>query len=191
MSLARTKRKLAAILSAGIKGYSRLMEDDEETTVQTITAYRELMANQINNRNGLTVDAQGDNVQAEFSSIVDAVERAVTIQKELGEENAPLPEHRKMIFRMGVNLGDVIEEGDTLYGDGVNIAARLAEGGGHLCIRDRVKQAMRLKPASSDLVLLSPRDCVPAKGSSSAIPTLWCFTFSLQAYMPNWETQRR
>ncbi len=133
MSLARTKRKLAAILIADVKGYSRLMEDDEETTVQTITEYRELMANQINNRNGRIVDARGDNVQAEFSSIVDAVERAVTIQKELGKENAPLPEHRKMIFRMGVNLGDVIEEGDTLYGDGVNIAARLAEGGG-ICV---------------------------------------------------------
>jgi adenylate cyclase len=127
------KRKLAAILSADAKDYSLLMEDDEEATVQTITAYRELMVSQIQNQNGLVVDAKGDNLLAEFSSVVDAVRCAVEIQKELGRQNAQIPEHRKMEFRIGVNLGDVIEERDTIYGDGVNIAARLeglAEGGG-------------------------------------------------------------
>jgi adenylate cyclase len=136
MSEEQAKRKLAAILSADAKGYSRLMEDDEEATVQTITAYRELMVSQIQNQNGRVVDAKGDNLLAEFSSVVDAVRGAVEIQKELRRRNAELPQHRKMDFRIGVNLGDVIEEDETIYGDGVNIAARLealAEGGG-ICI---------------------------------------------------------
>jgi len=133
MTEEQAKRKLTAILSADVKGYSRLMEDDEEATVRTITAYRELMVSQIQNQNGRVVDAKGDNLLAEFSSVVDAVRCAVEIQKELGRRNAELPENRKMEFRIGVNLGDVIEEGETIYGDGVNIAARLealAEGGG-------------------------------------------------------------
>jgi adenylate cyclase len=132
----QTKRKLAAILSADAKDYSRLMEDDEEATVRTITAYRELMVSQIQSHNGKVVDAKGDNLLAEFSSVVDAVRCAAEIQNELGRRNAQLPENRKMAFRIGVNLGDVIEEGDAIYGDGVNIAARLealAEGGG-ICI---------------------------------------------------------
>jgi adenylate cyclase len=136
MCIERAKRKLAAILSADVKGYSRLMEDDEEGTVRTITAYRELMVSQIQRQNGRVVDAKGDNLLAEFSSVMDAVLCAVEIQKELGRENAKLPEHRKMAFRIGVNLGDVIQEGETIYGDGVNIAARLealAEGGG-ICL---------------------------------------------------------
>jgi adenylate cyclase len=136
MSEEQAKRKLAAILSADAKDYSRLMEDDEEATVRTITEYRELMVSQIQNQNGRVVDAKGDNLLAEFSSVVDAVRCAVEIQRELGRRNAELPEHRKMEFRIGVNLGDVIEEGETIYGDGVNIAARLealSEGGG-ICI---------------------------------------------------------
>jgi adenylate cyclase len=132
----QAKRKLAAILSADAKDYSRLMEDDEEPTVRTITAYRELMVTQIQNQNGRVVDAKGDNLLAEFSSVVDAVRCAVEIQKELGRRNAELAEHRKMEFRIGVNLGDVIEEDETIYGDGVNIAARLEAlaGGGGICI---------------------------------------------------------
>jgi len=136
MTEEHTKRKLAAILSADVKGYSRLMEDDEEATVRTITAYREVMVEHITRQNGRVVDAKGDNILAEFASVVDAVRCAVEIQKELGKRNAELPEHRKMQFRIGVNLGDVIEEKKTIYGDGVNIAARLealADGGG-VCI---------------------------------------------------------
>jgi adenylate cyclase len=136
MSEDQAKRKLAAILSADAKDYSRLMEDDEEATVRTITAYRELMVSKIQNQNGRVVDAKGDNLLAEFSSVVDAVRCAVEIQGELARRNEELPEHRKMEFRIGVNLGDVIEEEETIYGDGVNIAARLealAEGGG-ICI---------------------------------------------------------
>jgi adenylate cyclase len=132
----QVKRKLAAILSADVEGYSRLMEEDEEATVRTITAYREVMVGHITRQNGQVVDAKGDNILAEFPSVVDAVRCAVEIQKEFGKRNAELPKHRKMQFRIGVNLGDVIEEKETIYGDGVNIAARLealADGGG-ICI---------------------------------------------------------
>src|SRR4030067_2387135 len=124
MPTQEVKRKLAAILSADVKGYSRLMGEDEVGTVRTLNTYKEMMANLIQQHHGRVVDAPGDNVLAEFSSVVDAVECAVEIQQELKTQNADLPENRKMEFRIGVNLGDVVEEGDTIYGDGVNIAAR-------------------------------------------------------------------
>jgi adenylate cyclase len=98
MSEEQAKRKLAAILSADAKDYSRLMEDDEEATVRTVTAYRELMVSQIQNQNGRVVDAKGDNLLAEFSSVVDAVRCAVEIQKELGRRNAELPEQGDLHF---------------------------------------------------------------------------------------------
>jgi adenylate cyclase len=132
----KAKRKLTAILSADVKGYSHLMQDDEEATVRTITAYREVMTNLIQGNDGRVVDAKGDNLLAEFPSVVDAVRCGVEIQKELKVRNNDLPENRRMEFRIGINLGDVIEEEETIYGDGVNIAARLeglAEGGG-ICI---------------------------------------------------------
>jgi adenylate cyclase len=129
-------RKLAAILSADVEGYSRLMGDDEAATVRTITDYREAIASTVTRHSGRVVDAPGDNVLAEFSSVVDAVQGAVEIQRELRGRNADLPPARRMQFRIGINLGDVIHEGPRLYGDGVNIAARLeglAEGGG-ICL---------------------------------------------------------
>ncbi|MGH7323366.1 MAG: tetratricopeptide repeat protein [Candidatus Rokuibacteriota bacterium] len=129
-------RKLAAILSADVEGYSRLMGDDEAATVRTITEYREAIASVVTRHGGRVVDAPGDNVLAEFSSVVDAVQCAVEIQRELRSRNAALPVSRRMQFRIGINLGDVIVEGQRLYGDGVNIAARLeglAEGGG-ICL---------------------------------------------------------
>jgi class 3 adenylate cyclase len=121
----KKKRKLAAIFSADVRGYSRLMADDEEATVNTINAYRKVMTDLIQRYDGRVLDAKGDNVLAEFPSIVDAVQCSVEVQKELKERNAELPEQRRMEFRIGVNLGDVIEEGETIYGDGVNVAARL------------------------------------------------------------------
>ena len=130
------ERRLAAILSADVEGYSRLMGDDEVATVRTITEYRDVIASSVARHAGRVVDAPGDNVLAEFSSVVDAVESAVEIQRELRARNAPLPVARRMQFRIGINLGDVIVEGARLYGDGVNIAARLeglAEGGG-ICV---------------------------------------------------------
>jgi adenylate cyclase len=109
MTAQEVKRKLVAILSADVKGYSRLMGEDEKGTVRTLNAYREVMANLIQQHHGRVVDAPGDNVLAEFASIVDAVECAVEIQKELKTRNAELPENRRMEFRIGINLGDVIE----------------------------------------------------------------------------------
>ena len=119
------KRKLTAILSADAVGYSRLMGEDEEATVRTITAYREVITNLIEKYNGKVLDSPGDNLLAEFVSVVDAVQCAVAVQKEIENRNHELPENRRMKFRIGVNLGDVIEEGGRIYGDGVNIAARI------------------------------------------------------------------
>jgi class 3 adenylate cyclase/pimeloyl-ACP methyl ester carboxylesterase len=136
MTTQEVKRKLAAILSADVKGYSRLMGEDEKGTVRTLNAYREVITGLIQHHHGRLVDATGDNLMAEFASVVDAVECAVEIQKELKSRNAELTENRRMEFRIGINLGDVIEEGDSIYGDGLNIAARvqsLADGGG-ICI---------------------------------------------------------
>jgi adenylate cyclase len=130
------KRKLTAIFSADVVGYSRLMGEDDAATVKTITAYREIMAALIKQHRGRMVDSPGDNVLAEFASVVDAAQCAVAVQKEFQARNADLPENRRMQFRIGVNLGDIIEEGERIYGDGVNIAARLealADPGG-ICI---------------------------------------------------------
>jgi adenylate cyclase len=132
----RAKRKLSAILSADVKGYSRLMGEDELATVKTLETYREIIAEVIRNYGGRVVDSPGDNVLAEFASVVDAVESAVEIQKEVKVKNEELPTDRRMEFRIGINLGDVIEQGERIYGDGVNVAARLegiAEPGG-VCI---------------------------------------------------------
>jgi adenylate cyclase len=136
MTTKDVKRKLRAILSADVQGYSRLMGDDEVATVKTITEYRETLTSLVNQYTGRVVDSPGDNVLAVFGSVVDAVQCAVEIQNVLKAKNEDLPENRRMIFRIGVNLGDVIQEGDRIYGDGVNIAARiesLADGGG-ICI---------------------------------------------------------
>ena len=129
-------RKLSAILSADVQGYSRLMGDDELATVETITEYRQTFTSLVTQWKGRVVDSPGDNILAEFASVVDAVQCAVEIQNVLKAKNDELPENRRMIFRIGVNLGDVIQEGSRIYGDGVNIAARiesLADGGG-ICV---------------------------------------------------------
>ena len=129
-------RKLSAILSADVQGYSRLMGDDEIATVETITEYRDIVTSLVTQWKGRVVDSPGDNILAEFASVVDAVQCAVEMQNVLKAKNEELPENRRMIFRIGINLGDVIFEGDRIYGDGVNIAARiesLADGGG-ICV---------------------------------------------------------
>jgi len=147
MAIQDFRRRLTAILSADVEGYSRLMREDEEATVRTITAHRSAMAKLIQQYRGRVVDSPGDNILAEFTSVVDCVNCAVEIQRELAERNAELPAERKMEFRIGVNLGDVIEEGERIYGDGVNIAARvegLAEGGG-ICISGTVYDAIEAK----------------------------------------------
>jgi adenylate cyclase len=171
------KRKLTAILSADVAGYSRLMAEDESATVKTLETYREVMSTLIKQHRGRVIDSPGDNVLAEFTSVVDAVQCAVAVQKEFQARNAELPENRRMEFRIGVNLGDVIEEGERIYGDGVNIAARLealADPGG-ICISktafDQIETKLPLgyeflgeqdvknipKPVGAYRVLMEPR----------------------------------
>ena len=121
------KRKLIAILSADVVGYSRLMADDEEATVHTLTSCHAAINDLVRQYHGRVVDSPGDNILAEFSSVVDALRCARDIQQEIKSINVALPDNRKMKFRIGLNLGDVIEKEDKIYGDGVNIAARLEE----------------------------------------------------------------
>ena len=119
------QRQLKAIFSADVKGYSKLMGDDDESTVATITAYREIIAELIENHQGRVVDSPGDNILAEFGSTLNAVNSAIEIQYRLETENGRLPENRRMDFRIGINLGDIIHKDDRIYGDGVNVAARI------------------------------------------------------------------
>lgn len=133
MAMEGYKRKLTAILSADVVGYSRLMRDNEEATVRDIASHRLLVTEIIEQYHGRVIDSPGDNILAEFASVVDAMNGAIKIQKELKNINADIPSVRKMEFRVGINLGDVIEESGSIYGDGVNIAARiegLASAGG-------------------------------------------------------------
>jgi DNA-binding response OmpR family regulator len=127
------QRQLKAILSADVKDYSRLMSQDEMWTIQTLKDYRALIASHVRSHLGRVVDSPGDNLLAEFGSVVHAVECAVEIQKNLSARNTALPHRKRMEYRIGVNLGDIVIDRGNLYGDGVNIAARiekLADPGG-------------------------------------------------------------
>jgi adenylate cyclase len=143
------QRRLAAILSADVAGYSRLMGDDEVATVRTLSEFRGIIAGIVASRHGRVVDMPGDNILAEFGSAVDAVQAALALQSELAARNADLPEKRRMAFRVGINLGDLVVEGDRIYGDGVNIAARvesLALPGG-ICVSGKVHEEVSRKLA--------------------------------------------
>jgi adenylate cyclase len=131
----RVKRRLTTVLCADVAGYARLMEADEAGTLATLRRFRASMATLVERHDGRVVNTWGDAVLAEFPSVVEAVQCAVEIQQELTTENGPLPEFKRMQFRIGINVGDVMVEGDDIYGEGVNIAARLqdiAEPGGIL-----------------------------------------------------------
>jgi adenylate cyclase len=143
----KTTRKLRAILSADVKGYSLLMADDEAFTIQTLQAYRQLMSDLIIQHSGRVVDSPGDNLLAEFSSAVDAVECAVAIQKRLKKENDRLVEGKRLEFRMGVNIGDVVLDGDRIYGSGVNVAARIEgiSNPGGICVSRSVYDQVKDK----------------------------------------------
>jgi adenylate cyclase len=147
MTPEKFKRKLTAILSADVKGYSRLMGEDEEGTIRLLNAYLEVLTGFIQRHQGRVVTTAGDSVLAEFPSVVDAVRCAVGIQEELKDRNKELAEAKRMEFRIGVNLGDVVEEGNNILGDGVNIAARvqsLSEAGG-ICISESAYQQIENK----------------------------------------------
>ncbi len=139
--------RLAAIVSADVVGYSRLMSEDEDATVRTLRAYRDEIGLLVEQHRGRVVDFTGDNLLAEFPTAIDAVRGAVSIQRVISARNADLEEARRMNFRIGVHLGDVRVEGERIYGDGVNIAARLeglAEPGG-ICISATVHEQVRNK----------------------------------------------
>jgi adenylate cyclase len=141
------ERRLAAILSADVEGYSRLMGEDEVATIRTLTAYRRVMAQLIQQYRGRVVDDPGDNLLAEFGSVVEAVQCAIAMQRALAARNAELPAQRQMTFRIGINLGDVVAKQERLYGDDVNLAARLeglAEAGG-ICISGTVYDQIETK----------------------------------------------
>ena len=144
-------RKLEAILAADVAGYSRLMQDDDEATVATLEAYRDVFRDKIQAHHGRVVDMAGDSVLAVFDAATEAVRTAFEVQAVLAERNEALPEARRMRFRIGVNLGEVIERPDgTVYGDGVNVAARLesiGEPGGVTVsgtVFDQVKNRLQL-----------------------------------------------
>jgi adenylate cyclase len=142
------ERRLAAILSADVVGYSRLMGEDEAGTLAALKTHRkELIVPKEAQYHGRTIKLMGDGVLMEFSSVVDAVQFAVEIQLAMRERNLEVPEDRQIVYRIGINVGDVIVEDDDIYGDGVNVAARLeglAEPGG-ICVRRNVRNQVRDK----------------------------------------------
>src|SRR5512141_1768770 len=141
------KRKLAAILCAGAEGYSRVMGEDEAGTLATLKAHLQRISSLVEKHQGRVVAIHGDNLLAEFASVVDALECAVEIQKELKGRNEELSKERRMPFRIGIHLGDVIEEEGKIYGDGVNVAAlldSLADGGG-ICVSRSVHDQVKNK----------------------------------------------
>ncbi|MDK1388566.1 adenylate/guanylate cyclase domain-containing protein [Sinorhizobium sp. 8-89] len=147
--MSEIRRKLTTIFSADVQDYSRLMGADEEGTLATLKRYRDAMARLIEAHDGRVVNTWGDGLIAEFPSVVEAVRAAVDVQNELAGLNAERPSETRMLFRIGINLGDVIAEGDDLYGDGVNIAARLqatAPAGG-IVISNTVYDQVRNKVA--------------------------------------------
>ena len=150
LSEERVERRLAAILAADVVGYSRLMGADEEGTLAALKAIRrELVDPRIVEHRGRIVKTTGDGLLVEFASVVDAVRCAVDVQREMAERNAEVPAATRIEFRVGINLGDIIIDGGDIFGDGVNVAARLetlAEPGG-ICVSRVVRDQVRDKLA--------------------------------------------
>ena len=193
MNPQEVRRKLTAILSADVKGYSRLMGEDEVQTLKTLSAYFQIMTTLIQKHQGKVLNIAGDNLLADFESVVDAVLCGVEIQRELRTKNAELAEGQRVEFRIGINLGDVIREGESIYGDGVNIAARLeslSEAGG-VCISgtayDQVENKLSLgyeylgeqtvkniaKPVRVYKVLMEPEAAGKVIGEKKVKPRQW------------------
>jgi len=190
MTEERARRKLSAILSADAVGYSRLMQEDEASTIRNIEDSKKLMSKLIEQYKGRVVDEVGDNLLAEFISVVDATECAVKIQEKLNTRNTELPEDKRMEFRIGINLGDVIEDGGTIYGDGVIIAARLEKLStpGGICISETVHEQVKNKlsldyeylgeksvknisePIRAYHILMEPSNVAPKKNNELGLP---------------------
>jgi len=181
----RVERRLAAILAADIAGYSRLMGADEEGTLDRIKALRrELVDLKIKEYRGRIVKTTGDGMLVEFASVVDAVRCAADIQREMAERNASIAATRRIELRMGINVGDIIIDEGDIYGDGVNVAARLealAEPGG-ICVSRVVRDQVRDKLDFSfegDRQSMSPRcraswACATSSKAASAVPATTC-----------------
>ncbi len=199
MSMDKYKRRLTAIFSADVAGYSRLMGEDESATVSTITKYREILSDLVEQYRGRIVDSPGDNVLSEFASVVDATQCALSVQKEIQSRNRELPVARRMQFRIGINIGDVIEEGERIYGDGVNIAARLealADPGG-ICISktafEYIESKLPLgyeyigeqlvknitKPVSAYKVIMDPRIILTGEIKKKIVMPPWSKKFAI------------
>jgi len=148
-------RKLSAILSADVAGYVRLMGEDAVAAVRTIESHRKTVASLVKSHDGRVVGSSGDNFLCEFASVVDAVQCAVGIQQEIGAKNADLPDNRRMDFRVGINLDDVIVVGDRIYGVGINIAVliKALAGPGEICISEGAYSQMdnQVAPGYQDL----------------------------------------
>src|SRR5712691_6588722 len=141
----RLEHKLAAILHADVQGYSRLLGEDEVTTLRTVASHLDMMRTLVGQHGGRAVGSRGDSLLAEFASVVEAVQCAVQMQQELKKRNAPVPGAQRVEFRSGINLGEVVVEGEEIYGEGVNIAVRLegvAPAGG-ICISEVVYKQIK------------------------------------------------
>ena len=171
----RVERRLTAILAADVAGYSRLMGADEEGTLAQLKTHRRaLLDPKITEHRGRIVKTTGDGMLVEFSSVVDALRCAVEIQRGMVERNADVPQGKRIEFRVGINLGDIIIDGDDIFGDGVNVAARL-EGiadPGNICISDDAYRHVRDKvdvpqPPISEPVFLSGRRTISSSCANS------------------------
>lgn len=143
----KVRRKLTTILATDVEGYTRLMRADEEATLKTLGEYRKIIDGLIARHDGRIFSTGGDSVLAEFGSVVEAVRCAISCQEEISSRNAELANDRKMMFRIGINVGDVMVRDGDLFGDGVNVAARLeglAEAGG-VCISGSVFEQIKHK----------------------------------------------
>ena len=155
MQIEKVERRLAAILHADVQGYSRLISEDEPATLRLLSSHLEMMQALVRQHGGRPVGSRGDSLLAEFPSVVEAVQGAVEMQRELKIRNAEVPAERKVEFRMGINLGEIVVEGDQIHGEGINVAVRiegLAEAGG-ICVSEMVYDQIksRLALACEDL----------------------------------------
>jgi adenylate cyclase len=164
-----TQRKLTTIFCADVQDYTRLMGQDEEGTLAMLKHYRDAMSRLIEVHGGRVINTWGDGVIAEFPSVVECVRAAMDVQNELADQNAARPADGRMLFRIGINLGDVIVDGDDIYGDGVNIAARLqsSASGGGIVISNTVYDQVRNKVAVS-FDFLGP---LAVKNIADAVPS--------------------
>ena len=184
------QRRLAAILAADIEGYSRLMGEDEAATVRDLKGHQAVVLPMVGEHGGRVIDTAGDGILAEFPSVTGAMECAVEVQTIMARRNADVPEARRMRFRIGINLGDVIHDGDRIYGDGINVAARLesiAEPGG-ICVSRAVVDQVKGQVAAAfhslgprtfknivqpvDVFAYSPEGARASRGSPAAAEDL-------------------